>query len=133
MADRKRQRTASKSLRSVLHTGGISLKGLAEVLDKLRGIDAADCTMHSVRLANEEDFSSVKQVITLTLIDGGTWDWELANPSLLLQLAVTKSPWLQAVFAQARKPTLSEPWRIVIGFDEFTPGFRVVHDLQYTL
>lgn len=103
------------------------------MLDKLRGIDAADCTMHSVRLANEEDFSSVKQVITLTLIDGGTWDWELANPSLLLQLAVTKSPWLQAVFAQARKPTLSEPWRIVIGFDEFTPGFRVVHDLQYTL
>lgn len=125
MADRKRRRLASdahKNLHKVLRKGGISLNGLADVLQTLRGTSTEDSTMHDLRLANSADFMTVRRVISLPLVGGGTWDWELADPCKLLQLALTRSPWLQEIFSQARKPTSSQPWRIVIGFDEFMPG-----------
>ncbi len=127
MADRKRRRTsdALKNLHKVLHKGGISLNGLADVLRTLRGMNTDDCTMHEIRLANSEDFVAVRRVIKLPLVNGGTWDWELADPCRLLQMALSRSPWLQDIFAQARKPTSAQPWRIVVGFDEFMPGCKV--------
>ena len=38
----KRRKVSSKALQQVLHTGGISIKGLADLLRKLHDVDAAD-------------------------------------------------------------------------------------------
>jgi hypothetical protein len=133
MADRKRRRTsdAVKNLHKVLHKGGISLNGLADVLRSLRGMNTDDCTMHEIRAANSKDFSAVRRVIKLPLVNGGTWDWELADPCKLLQMALARSPWLQDIFAHARRRTSAQPWRIVIGYDEFMPGFFVLLDSTF--
>lgn len=130
MADRKRRRTAEavKSIRKVLHKGGISLTGLADVVKSLRGQNTDDCTMRAIQAANSQDFTAVRRIIRLPLVNGGTLDWELADPCKLLQLALARSPWLQEIFSQARRPTSDQPWRIVIGFDEFMPGCNVLLD-----
>ena len=54
-----------------------------------------------------------------------TMNWELADPSLLLQLTVDESPELQEQYGAAlrRHPCDAQhPWDLVLGFDEFIPG-----------
>ena len=54
-----------------------------------------------------------------------TLNWELADPSLLLQLTVDESPKLQEQYGAAlrRHPCDAEhPWDLVLGFDVFIPG-----------
>ena len=58
-------------------------------------------------------------------------DWELADPSRLMQLTMSKCPKLQAVYgrALAKHPCSPDaPWRLIIGFDEFVPGNKLKVD-----
>ena len=71
---------------------------------------------------------SVRHAIRLPLGSGGTWDWEIADPAKLLQLALDRSPFLQELYAAAvgeQRPSATSPWSLAIGFDEFVPGVRV--------
>ena len=57
--------------------------------------------------------------------DGDTVEWVMADPSRLVQLTLDRSPQLQDLYCQAfDKHGCSErnPWRVLVGFDEFTPG-----------
>ncbi len=128
MADRKRRRVTDDELaiiRRVLHTGGITASGLHELLEALRGTDLQNAGVHSIRLANTEDFLNVRLACQLPLRDGGSWCWELADPIKLLQVAIARSAFLRGLFSAAvrrSRPSPSTPWRLVVGFDEFMPG-----------
>ena len=62
---------------------------------------------------------------TLNLKNGGRFEWCLADPSKLIQYTLQVSPRLQNLYRLALhdKPcSPDKPWRIIIGYDEFTPG-----------
>ena len=113
------------AIRRVLHTGGITMTGLADLLRRLRNEGLPDATMHGLRESNFDDFRRISLVFQMPLSKGGSWAWNLIDPVKLLQCAVDRSPMLQGLFSAAirrSRPTLACPWRLVIGFDEFVPG-----------
>ena len=59
---------------------------------------------------------------------GGELTWTFCEPSKLLAAVIAKNRNMHDIFLAAarRRPPLKErPWRLVIGFDEFVPGFVV--------
>jgi hypothetical protein len=69
----------------------------------------------------------------LQRVDGGTFNWEFLNPTRLLAfLAETDEQFASMLAAAAGKsaPSLGAPWRLVVGFDEFTPGNKLATDNQ---
>lgn len=59
---------------------------------------------------------------------GETFEWQYVDPATWLASMVSRSPVLQDMFASAwqRSPSSSErPWRLVLGFDEFSPGNKL--------
>ena len=61
--------------------------------------------------------------------DGGAeFTWEYADPGKLLPLLIDESPVLSDIFARAvseHRPTLQNPWDVIITFDEFCPGNKL--------
>ena len=60
--------------------------------------------------------------------DGDNFQWALCDPQALVQLCLRESVALQDWFEEAwlRQPaTQSEPWHVLIGFDECTPGNKL--------
>ena len=54
-----------------------------------------------------------------------SWDWELAEPNRLLSLMVRESDALQELFRRAielHSPSQENPWTLILGYDEFSPG-----------
>ena len=110
------------SWQSALHEGGISLRGLETILRKA-GVEGAG--QRSIRAANRELMQRVLHVENVPLKDGGEFAWEFAEPNLLIQTMVNESPALQELYAYAarRYPCdQAHPWRLMLAFDEFTPG-----------
>ena len=133
MASTKRRRISDgqlTSLQSLLHTGGITVGGLSTLLTTLRRQGMPEVTStHYAREANMDLFMSLRRVIPMPLESGGgTCDWELADPNLLLSVALERCAQLNHLFAEAiarKPPKLNDPWRLVIGFDAFMPGDTV--------
>ena len=125
-ASSKRSRTAENSriFHSLLHHKGISLTALKEIFNKL--VDDDDkFTEDFARKVNREHLDEVARVIELPLEDGGSFAWEVANPSLLISLVLRKSSEMESAFYRAlsEHPCSAEkPWNLVVVFDEFTPG-----------
>lgn len=117
------------TLRSLLHTGGITLDGLTKLLSTLRRTGLPEATSsHYVHEANNELFSTLRRVIEMPGSDGSVIEWELADPNHLLAAALEMSSALNQLYSDAmsRTPCSSaEPWNLVIGFDEFAPGFAI--------
>lgn len=104
------------------------MAGLSDLLQRLRGSELDAIGMHSLREANSEAFRELSMSIELPLHAGGTWTWELIDPIKLFRKAVEVSQFFQGLVSQAvrrNKPSPSNPWRLVIGFDEFMPGFKM--------
>ena len=124
-------------LRKVLHTGGISMQGLEQLLKALRDAGIHDASSVDIRRANAVEFEHVRYFLPMPLITGGTWDWEFADPCKLLQVALERSQTLQPLFSHAasgRKPTRDNPWNLVVGLDEFMPGIQMTgRAAQYKL
>ena len=127
----KRQRSRSArtgALQKLLHIGKITQEGLVELIQAFRdlGDDLPDnVNRWSMADANHARFKSVAHVEKMQLEEGGSWDWEMAEPNKLLTLMVSESSVLQGLFAEAvrrRAPSISNPWTLVIGYDEFSPG-----------
>ena len=114
------------SLRRFLHRGGISVSGLAELLQTLRAHPLTDAgSLHYLRDANAIMFNMVRRSIVLPRVGGGTVEWPVADPNKLLALAVSRSPLLKRLYTEAmqRFPCSERcPCRLAIGFDEFEPG-----------
>lgn len=122
-----KRRRIDNTVRRLLHVGGVSTSGLAKILSELRSCEPLEepVSRYTLRTANEAAFLELRCIVDLPLKTGGTIVWEFVDPTALLQRAVDTCPKLQALFAKAvhdRRPTMSQPWKIIIGFDEFTPG-----------
>ena len=128
MVKRKQLDISDATLQHLLHTGRISINGLSRLLKKLSGKDddPAEITiaMHLAEL-NSAAFETLGWEVPVLLTDGRQWIWRLLDPCKTLAAILEKSPGMQALYAQAWRrtpPTPATPWRIVLGFDEFTPG-----------
>ena len=67
----------------------------------------------------------VSQMVKLELVDGKEFDWEIANPNLLLAQTLEDNEGLRKLYVEAleTKPcTREEPWNLMVIFDEYTPG-----------
>ena len=130
----KRQRTAaqnSATLRRLAHTGNVTIRGLVDLIGTLRDDPEALVSKFRVEEAILEPFRQIRHTETLPLHDGTTFDWEFCDPNLLLAKVVAESPALAALYADAanKHPCSAEdPWSLVIGFDEFTPGNKLAID-----
>lgn len=60
--------------------------------------------------------------------DGSTFLWEFVHPLKLLAQAIEDSPALAALYARAiaeKPPSMQQPWRLILGWDEFVPGNKL--------
>jgi hypothetical protein len=79
----------------------------------------------------DERFEKVRHVEDVPLVSGGSFSWEFADPGKLLSSALDESPGLRQVFSDAAErcpPTISTPWSLLVGFDEFVPGNKLNFD-----
>jgi hypothetical protein len=115
----------------LLHTGGVSNSGLKGILSKLNaaydGLDLPtnDHTIHKSFMAK---FNEIHTQIRLPLADGGEHAWHLLHPGRLVASMIRWCPVLEDAFVDAVErspPTISEPWSLIVGFDEFTPGNKL--------
>ena len=117
----------------VLHTGGVSMQGLAKLVTSLRGdgrnVTSWDRTV--LTQTNAAVFQTVACSDELRTTTGATKTWTYADPCQLLSLLVAESPMLQATYEQAwsRSPAaIDRPWSLVIAYDEFVPGNKLAVD-----
>ena len=109
-------------------TSRISNQGLSRLLKKLSGKDndpAENTIVRHLAEVNSAAFKTLGWEVPVLLADGRQWIWKLLDPCKTLAAIVEKSPGMQALYAQAWRrtpPTPATPWRVVLGFDEFTPG-----------
>ena len=104
-------------------------QGLAKMLKTVREVEAdlpANVTETEIKRVNHERFDLVRHELAMPLVNGGNWNWPLAEPNKLLALMVSESRALQDLFAAALSrsgvPSQESPWTLAIGYDEFCPG-----------
>jgi hypothetical protein len=130
--NRKRARPTKESLQHLLHIGGISTVGLAELLRTIRESDAPsvlEASRYSLRASADASFEAMRLSFELPLVDGGTFTWEVIDPLRMLAKAVELRPAFRALVSDAvrrSRPSLESPWHLAIGFDAFAPGHRVI-------
>ena len=107
----KRRKVSSSAIQHLLHTGGISILGLTALLKKIKEAD--------------EDVASVLDATRVHMTKGPDWRWELIDPLKLIAKAIELSLTFGTLVANAVQrspPSAERPWRLVLGFDGFTPG-----------
>lgn len=122
MANNKRQRW-----QGALHTGGVTLKSLYQIARRL-AIDGVG--RRTLLDSNQDHINRCYHSVDLALTTGGEFKWELAEPNLLIQYMVNHNPFLMEAFSEAARThpcSQEQPWRMVIGLDEYTPGSRDVY------
>ena len=111
-----------RNVQSLLHAGSATVDGMATILGKL---DHRVASRNTLRAANAIIFDRVSRTFEIELKSGETFTWEIMQPVLLLQEMVQCSAELQGLYLEAarRSPcSCDNPWKLVIGFDEFTTG-----------
>ena len=119
-------------LQRLLHVGGITQIGLQKLLKQLQNVDVQSITGASrqrLQEANEKAFRQVARIKSMPLEAGGHWDWVYADSNKLLAMLAEHDKHLESLLAvaiQRHPPSPANPWHLVIGFDEFTPGSHIV-------
>ena len=125
---RRRLSTAdADSLVGLLHLGGVSVVTLSKLIERLQTLDLEDggASRKNLGRMNQELYMKLRVVIDMPMQSGKRFLWELINPNLMLTcMAETSLPFgrLLATAIQRQPPTHENPWRLVIAFDEYTPG-----------
>ena len=80
-----------------------------------------DSTRRERDVLFHEKIQQVRTVIQVPLHIGGSYDWPIADPNLLVQRVLDEKEGVAKIFGDAlvRHPP---PWNVIIGFDEFAPG-----------
>ena len=122
-------------LQGLLHTGGVSKKGLVELLQAIRGVAEMPRGIASKWSVDAEALRRFKEVrLTLPMkwtAKDGSFEWELADPGKLVAHSVAGSSSLAQAFERAavqQPPSPERPWRCIVGFDEFAPGNKLKVD-----
>ena len=126
----KRRKLSSSAILHLLHTGGISILGLTALLKKIKEADedvasVLDATRYDMEKARAELYDQVKLEIDVHMTEGPDWRWELIDPLKLIAKAIELSLTFGTLVANAVQrspPSAERPWRLVLGFDGFTPG-----------
>ena len=108
---------------SVWHRGGVTLRGLQDILDKVP--DDSRVGRNTIRAANAMMLDQVRHTEVFPLIGGGEFTWEIANPNLLLPEFLRISPTLQDVYGDALRAIPNDrehPWTVLVTWDEFPPS-----------
>ena len=126
---------ASGFLRGVLHAGGVSKKGLVELLQAIRSVAEMPrgiASKWSVDAEALRRFMEVRLMIPMKwAAKEGSFEWELADPGKLVAYSLVGSSSLAQAFARAameQPPSPERPWRCIVGFDEFAPGNKLKVD-----
>lgn len=111
----------------LLHIGGISNSGLHELLTELRRTTSLPSTSRrAIEASFSRRFDGLKLVRPMPFAErSGVFNWEFLDPNMLIAESVAESALLRQSFENALSETpssLSRPWRLVIGFDEYAPG-----------
>lgn len=115
----------------LLHLGSVSVQGLADLMSRIARSNVQEASRRNLMELNHETFAKHKHVETMPLKDGTTFDWEYISPDLWLHSLLCKSSKLQDIWQEAlrRHPVSADrPWRLVIGYDEFSPGNKLQVD-----
>ena len=119
----------AKHIQYLLHTGGISIKGLAAISQKVQVAGPQALSNTALYEANLARFLHVRHIVSVPMLNGANdFQWELAHPCRLLSLMLADCPGLERLFlaAVARHPcAANRRWRVVIGFDEYVPGNKL--------
>ena len=126
----KKLRTDVQAAVQVLQsiTSTCSHNALTEILSGLRdgGVDLDTVAPSMVRRAALARGRSMSIQIDMPLADSDdTFGWVLLDPCQLLTVSVAASPRLQSLLARARREhpcRMDHHWRMVIAFDEYSPG-----------
>ena len=129
MKKARRSRTTENTslgdkISELLNTRGVSSTALRKIVDKFSEGEVQVSGKH-VTSIQQTRFNQVKETIVLPLVDGGEWQWQVAHPCALVSMSVQHSAEMEKAFAQALQShpcSVEKPWRLVVTFDEFTPG-----------
>jgi hypothetical protein len=131
----KRQRLSDESrdaLRGFCRRGSISNKGLQFLLARLKEHpELLDVSRTEMVQQFHDRFDMVKTSVNLPNRDGSVSEWAIADPGLLLSMVLRERRELAHMFAaalEAHPCSELNPWRIIVGFDEFTPGNKTKLD-----
>ena len=132
MAKRPRLRLDEPQLQRLLHKGGISMTGLADLVTSLREEDVSrEHLRKKMADANRSKFEEIRHSVELPLTEGGTCMWHFLDPAKLLATLIEESPASQRLYTQAWQrspPSPQNPWSLVVAYDEFIPGNKLATD-----
>ncbi len=117
-------------LHSILHVGGISVTGLATLLEK--AADVGTASRNELRHASAELYNRYCKTLKVPC-DGGHFDWEILDLASVLPALLDKSPGLRSIYAAAISrcpPSRANPWSMIVTFDEFCPGNKLQADCR---
>ena len=113
------------TLQSLLHGGGVSKIALAKLLSKLEGVAGH----RRLKAEDAKLFAKVRHVEACPTIDGGVFNWEFCNPGLQMVLFIEGRPKLRRLYERVVATRgSSEPWNLIVAFDEYVPGNKYVLD-----
>lgn len=133
MADNQGKRRRNELFAQLLHTGQVTTRALTSIISQIRSQpELLDANRNYLQRANLEAFTSIRHEEQLPLRDGSVFKWEMCNPNRLLAKMIEECPHLQELYVRAANKhpcSASQPWSLVIGFDEFCPGNKLkVHN-----
>jgi hypothetical protein len=117
-----------QALQKLVHLGHITNSALAMLVRQINSNPdiLGKASRARIAEANLASFFGVRHVHTLQLADNPTpFEWEMCDPNRLVSHLVHTCPRLAEAFAQAANIhpcSEAQPWHLVVGFDEFTPG-----------
>jgi hypothetical protein len=118
----------------LLHIGGLSNRGLKAIIHELKTepLDLEFACDSRVDRVFREKCNALCHVIEMPLDNPpGIFSWALLDPNKMLCEVVQQSKILTGLFKDAAArcpPTMANPWSLVVGFDEFTPGNKLKID-----
>ena len=109
-------------LGSVVHMRGLSGSTLRQVINRLTNHHVSDRT---ITAASYERFNTLKHTMRFQRVGGGEVDFEICEPKALLALVLRENAIVREWFEEAWRAhpsSPSEPWHLLVGWDEFCPG-----------
>jgi hypothetical protein len=131
--DAKRRRIDTSVLQELVHTGGVSQCSLAAILKTLHEKELLEAEVNTQELqrASAKKYSHLLCEEPLRMKNGTTWQWKIADASLLVSEFVSTVPNMSAVWNSAyeKAPFSTEsPWHIILAYDEYAPGNKLSVD-----
>lgn len=121
--------TERHCMQDLLHTGGISMQGLADLLSKAAPGEASISTVrHRLMEENRDLFDKLHKTLRVPLVDGGEMAWHVLDLPKAINHSLESSPGLAELYSDAllRSPVSSgRQWSVCLAFDEFCPGNKL--------